>query len=158
MITEVSFADSSVSLPVEPANHPQISPTRQKNRHDDDSWIQRFTPRRKASVWSKVNREKALALIENGRMSQAGFEAINLAKDNGRWDSAYDSSVSSTVPGDLQSALDRNALAKAFFGTLNRVNRYAVLFRIQTARNPAARQKRIAGFVEMLERNEKLYP
>ncbi|MDQ6704377.1 MAG: YdeI/OmpD-associated family protein [Acidobacteriota bacterium] len=130
----------------------------QKNRHNEDSWIQRFTPRGKTSIWSKVNREKALALIKDGRMSPAGFEAIELAKNNGRWDAAYESSASATVPADLQSALDRNARAKAFFATLNKLNRYAVLFRIQTARTPAAREKRIAEFVEMLARNEKLYP
>ncbi len=129
----------------------------QKNRRDEDSWIQRFTPRRKTSIWSKVNRDKALASIESGRMAPAGLEPIQLTKNNGRWDTAYDSS-SSSAPGDLQSALGRNPRARDFFSALDAGNRYAVLFRIQTTRTPVTRAKWIARLVEMLERNEKLHP
>lgn len=130
----------------------------QKNRYDENSWIQRFTPRRKTSVWSRINRDKALALIGSGRMNSAGLEAIQLAKDNGRWEAAYDSSTSATVPDDLRSALDRHPRANAFFAALDKANRYAVLFRIQTARTPATREKRIARLVEMLEGHKKLHP
>ncbi|MGI8991034.1 MAG: YdeI/OmpD-associated family protein [Bryobacteraceae bacterium] len=128
-----------------------------KKKHDEHSWIQRFTPRRKTSVWSKVNRAKALALIESGRMAPAGLESIQRARDNGRWDTAYDSSTSATVPVDLQAALDSNSRAKAFFAKLDKANRYAVLFRIQTARTPATRERWIARLVEMLEKDQKLH-
>jgi len=130
----------------------------QKESESVDTWLQKFTPRSKKSIWSKVNREKALALIKSGKMEPAGWKAIESAKEDGRWQAAYDSPSRSTVPADLQAALDRNAGAKAFFATLNRLNRYAILFRIQTAKKADTRAKRINQFVEMLEKKEKLYP
>lgn len=125
---------------------------------DDDSFIQRFTPRTAKSLWSKINRDKALSLIKNGRMRPGGVAAIEAAKGDGRWQAAYDSHRTSTVPQDLQEELDRNPKAKAFFATLNAQNRYAVLFRIQTAVKSETRKKRIAQFVEMLEQHRKLHP
>jgi uncharacterized protein YdeI (YjbR/CyaY-like superfamily) len=92
------------------------------------------------------------------KMKPAGLKEIERAKLDGRWDAAYDSSSKATVPDDFQSALDGNAQAKAFFGTLDSRNRYAVLFRIQTARKAETRAKRISQFVLMLERHEKVHP
>jgi uncharacterized protein YdeI (YjbR/CyaY-like superfamily) len=130
----------------------------QKKAHSDQFWLQKFTRRSDKSVWSKINRDKALALIEAGKMKPAGLQEVERAKLDGRWDAAYDSSSKATVPGDFQSALDGNAQAKAFFETLDRRNRYAVLFRIQTAKKAETRAKRISQFVQMLERHEKVHP
>jgi uncharacterized protein YdeI (YjbR/CyaY-like superfamily) len=125
---------------------------------DENAWVQKFTPRGKKSIWSKINCAKALALIEAGKMKPAGLAEIERAKNDGRWDAAYDSPRAASVPDDLQAALDRNARAKAFFATLNGQNRYAVLFRIQTAKKAETRARRIQQFVEMLARREKIYP
>jgi uncharacterized protein YdeI (YjbR/CyaY-like superfamily) len=130
----------------------------QKQAHDDQFWLQRFTRRSEKSVWSKINRDKALALVEAGKMKPAGLEEIERAKLDGRWDAAYDSSSKATVPSDFQSALEGNARAKAFFETLDSRNRYAILFRIQTAKKPETRARRISQFVLMLERQEKVHP
>lgn len=129
-----------------------------KKSYDETSWIQKFSPRRPKSMWSKINREKAQALIESGRMQPSGLRAIEAAQKDGRWDAAYDSQSNATVPEDFQAALDANAAAKSSFDTLNRVNRYAMLFRIHQAKRPETRAKRIQEFVAMLERNEKIYP
>jgi uncharacterized protein YdeI (YjbR/CyaY-like superfamily) len=130
----------------------------QAKSENETTYLQRFTPRTKKSVWSKLNREKALALIESGRMQPAGLTEIERANADGRWEAAYDAPSSSTVPPDLQEALDSNPRAKAFFSTLSGTNRYAILFRIQTARKAETRAKRVQKFTEMLERHEKLYP
>lgn len=130
----------------------------QKQRHSPQAWLQRFTPRGRKSVWSKINREKALALVKDGRMQAAGLKEIESAKKDGRWEQAYDSPHTATVPPDLQAALNKNARAKAFFATLESRNRYAILWRVQTAKKAETRAKRIALFVEMLERGEKLHP
>ena len=130
----------------------------QKQAHSDQFWLQKFTRRSDKSVWSKINRDKALALIKAKKMKPAGLKEIERAKLDGRWDAAYDSSSKATVPSDFQSALDGNARAKAFFGTLDSRNRYAVLFRIQTAKKAETRAKRISQFVLMLERQEKVHP
>jgi len=130
----------------------------QKKSFDDASWLQKFTPRGPNSGWSKINRAKALALIEQGRMRPSGLAAIERAKENGRWDAAYDSHSTAEPPSDFLAALDRSPEAKAFFATLNSQNRYAVLYRIQTAKKSETRQKRIAQFVLMLEKHEKLHP
>jgi uncharacterized protein YdeI (YjbR/CyaY-like superfamily) len=129
----------------------------QAKSYDADSYIQKFTPRRKRSVWSKRNREHAERLIRSGKMQPAGLAAIEAAKADGRWDRAYDSPAAATIPEDLQTALDRSPEAKAFFETLNSQNRYAILHRIQTAVKPETRARRIAKFVSMLERGEKLH-
>ena len=130
----------------------------QKRAHDSASWLQKFTPRGPRSIWSKVNREKALELIEQDRMQPAGFVAIERAKQNGQWDAAYESQSRATVPADFQTALEASPKAKAFFATLNSVNRYAILFRVQTAKKAQTRSRRIEQFIAMLERGEKIYP
>jgi uncharacterized protein YdeI (YjbR/CyaY-like superfamily) len=124
----------------------------------ETTWRQKFTPRSKKSIWSKINRQKVLALIESGKMKPAGLAEIERAKADGRWEAAYDSPSAATVPPDFQAALDGNARAKAFFATLTGSNRYAVLFRIQTAKKAETRAKRIQQFIEMLEKHEKLHP
>jgi uncharacterized protein YdeI (YjbR/CyaY-like superfamily) len=130
----------------------------QKKAHSDQFWLQKFTRRSAKSIWSKINRDKALALIKAKKMKPAGLQEIERAKLDGRWDAAYDSSGKATVPSDFQSALDANARAKAFFATLDSRNRYAVLFRLQTAKKAETRAKRISQFILMLERHEKVHP
>ena len=129
----------------------------QKRPESEQAWLQRFAPRSAKSVWSKINREKSLALIEQGRMKAAGLEAIESAKKNGRWESAYDSPKAAEVPDDLQAALDVNPGAREFFLSLDRANRYAILFRIQTVKKAATREAKIRQFVEMLERKERIH-
>lgn len=130
----------------------------QKGKGDDDTtWLQKFTPRSKRSIWSKINREKALALIEAGRMKPAGLREIERAKADGRWEAAYDGQRTATVPDDLAAALAKNAKARRMFETLNSVNRYAILFRIGNAKKPETRARRIEQFVEMLARGETLH-
>jgi len=130
----------------------------QKKRGDEASWLQKFTPRGAKSIWSKNNRAKALKFIEDGHMPVAGLAAIERAKADGRWEAAYDSQRTAVTPADFQKGLDQNPRARAFFATLNSQNRYAILFRIQTAKKVETRQKRIALFIDMLEKHEKLYP
>lgn len=130
----------------------------QKYTYDQGSWLQKFTPRRAKSIWSKVNREKVQALIESGRMQPQGLREVERAKQDGRWEAAYDPQSSSEVPADFQAELEQHPEAAAFFATLNKRNRYPILFRIQTAKKPETRAKRIAEFIAMLERHEKLYP
>lgn len=129
----------------------------QKNRFNDAAWLQKFTPRGAKSIWSKINRDKALALIAAGEMKAPGLAEVERAKRDGRWEAAYDSQSRATVPEDLAAALGANARAKAFFATLDAQNRYAVLFRIHTAKKAETRAKRIALFVDMLARNEKIH-
>jgi uncharacterized protein YdeI (YjbR/CyaY-like superfamily) len=130
----------------------------QKKSHDDSSWLQKFTPRGPRSIWSKINRQKAEELVRSGRMKPTGLEAVESAKRDGRWEAAYDSPGRATVPRDLQVALNESAAAKAFFATLDSRNRYAILFRVHTAKKAETRAKRIAQFVRMLEKGEKIYP
>ena len=130
----------------------------QKKSYDEATWLQKFTPRGHRSIWSKINREKAEELIRNGQMKPAGLQAIKRAKQNGRWEAAYDSPSQASVPDDFQAALDKNSTAKAFFAALNRQNRYAILFRLQTAKKAETRTKRIEQFIRMLAKHEKLYP
>ncbi len=130
----------------------------QKRPDSEQAWLQKFTPRGKKSIWSKINREKALALIESGQMQAAGLREIERAKQDGRWVAAYDSARTAVVPADLQAALNRNARAREFFATLNGANRYAVLFRIQTAKKAETRARKIEQLVAMLERGEKIHP
>jgi uncharacterized protein YdeI (YjbR/CyaY-like superfamily) len=130
----------------------------QKKSDSEHTWLQKCTPRGKKSIWSKINRQKALTLIKSGRMKPAGLREIERAKKDGRWRAAYDSQSRATAPSDFQAALDRNTRAKAFFATLKGRNRYAVLFRIQTAKKAETRAKRIQQFVKMLEENQTIYP
>ena len=126
-------------------------------RVDDDYYMQRFTPRRAKSKWSKINRDKVEALIAAGKMTPAGLKEIERAKADGRWDAAYDSPSSMTVPDDLEIALEKNRKAKAFFETLNSTNRYAILYQIQDAKKPETRARRIAKFVDILNEGRTLY-
>jgi uncharacterized protein YdeI (YjbR/CyaY-like superfamily) len=130
----------------------------QKRAFDERFFLQRFTPRRRDSRWSKVNREKATALIAAGRMRPAGLAQVEAAKANGRWEAAYDGASTATVPDDLQAALDANPAAAGFFATLKGSNRYAVLYRVQDAKRPETRARRIAQFVEMLAEGRTLHP
>lgn len=121
------------------------------------AWLQRFTPRRPRSIWSRINREKALALIASGQMKPAGLEEVERAKRDGRWDAAYESPKSATMPPDFQKELNRRPKAKAFFRTLSRTNSYAILWRIQTAKKQETRERRIRTFLEMLEKGETIH-
>jgi uncharacterized protein YdeI (YjbR/CyaY-like superfamily) len=130
----------------------------QKGSFDDTYWLQKFTPRTPRSKWSKVNRDKVTVLIKEKRMKPAGLAAVDLAKADGRWDAAYDSQSKASVPEDLQKEFDRNPAAAAFFATLDSANRYAVLYRVQEAKKPETRARRIEKLVAMLERGEKIHP
>jgi uncharacterized protein YdeI (YjbR/CyaY-like superfamily) len=129
----------------------------QKGSFDGEYFLQKFTPRRPKSMWSKINVGKAERLIKSRKMKPAGLKAVEAAKKDGRWDKAYDSQTYMTVPKDFQVALNKNKKAKALFETLNKVNRYAILFRIHNAKKAETRERRIKQFVEMLERDEKIY-
>ena len=130
----------------------------QLKAEDDKHFLRRFTPRTARSTWSKINRDKALKLIDEGRMQPAGIVEVERARADGRWDAAYDAQSAAVVPPDLQAALNTNRMAKAFFAKLDAHNRYAVLFRIQGAKRPQTRASRIALFVDMLAKGEKIYP
>ena len=125
---------------------------------DDMHYLQRFTPRRKRSVWSKINRTKAEALIAAGAMEPAGLAEVERAKADGRWARAYDSPRTAIVPDDLRAALDADPEANRFFEALDGNNRYAILHRIQDATRPETRARRIAKFVEMCRRGETVHP
>ncbi|HET9050127.1 MAG TPA: YdeI/OmpD-associated family protein [Candidatus Dormibacteraeota bacterium] len=130
----------------------------QKDSHDAAFWLQRFTPRRRASRWSRVNTERAEALIQAGRMRPAGLREVETAKADGRWQAAYHSQSTATVPADLGVALEANPRAAAFFATLDRGNRYAILYRVADAKRPETRARRIATLVAMLADDNKLHP
>ena len=130
-----------------------------QSRRIDDTWyVQKFTPRGARSLWSKINCAKATALIAAGKMKPAGLAEVDRARQDGRWARAYDSPSVATVPDDLAAALTRNARASAFFAGLDSRNRYAILHRVQTAVKPETRARRIAQFVKMMARRDKLYP
>ena len=129
----------------------------QKKGFDDKYWLQKFTPRGPKSIWSKINTVKAEKLIASGEMKLSGLKTIEAAKQDVRWDAAYESQKNISIPEDFQVALDKNKKAKAFFATMKSSERYSFLFRIHTAKKPETRAKRIQQFVEMLERNEKIH-
>lgn len=130
----------------------------QKAALDGGYWLQKFTPRRPKSIWSRVNRDKATMLIAEGRMHPAGLRHVDLAKRDGRWESAYHSQRTMTIPDDFQGALDAHPSARDFFGTLDSANRYAILFRIAQAKRSETRAARIERFIEMLAKGEKIHP
>jgi uncharacterized protein YdeI (YjbR/CyaY-like superfamily) len=130
----------------------------QKGALDDEYWLQRFTPRKPGSRWSKINTEKAAELIAAGRMRPAGMREVELAREDGRWDAAYAGQRSMAVPEDLERELAGNEAARAFFATLSSVNRYAILYRIADAKRPETRARRIAKYVAMLAAHETIYP
>jgi uncharacterized protein YdeI (YjbR/CyaY-like superfamily) len=130
----------------------------QKRKFNDEWWLQRFTPRTAKSPWSKINCTKAEALIAAGTMETPGFAEVERAKRDGRWERAYDGSRSSEVPADLAAAFARNARARKFFDTLDSANRYAILYRVQTAKKPETRAERITRFVALCARHETIHP
>jgi uncharacterized protein YdeI (YjbR/CyaY-like superfamily) len=125
---------------------------------DDDYWLKRFTPRKDGSRWSKINTQKAEALIAAGRMQPAGLAEIERARADGRWAAAYAGPRSIAVPDDLAAALGANAAAAEFFATLSSLNRYAILYRIGTVKRPETRARKIAQYVEMLAEHKTLHP
>jgi uncharacterized protein YdeI (YjbR/CyaY-like superfamily) len=129
-----------------------------RNKLDDDFFLQRFTPRRKRSTWSKVNVAKVEALTAAGRMRPAGLAEVERAKADGRWDAAYEGQRTMPVPDDLRRELDARPGAAAFFATLSSQNRYAILFRLHDAKRPETRARRLEKFVAMLEAGETIHP
>jgi uncharacterized protein YdeI (YjbR/CyaY-like superfamily) len=125
---------------------------------DDTAYVQRFTPRGPRSKWSKVNRDRVERLTAAGKMRPQGLAEVERAKADGRWDAAYDSPKTATVPDDLAAALAANPAAKAAFDTIDGSNRYGILYRIQDAKQPATRARRIEQLVAMLARGETLHP
>lgn len=129
----------------------------QLKKFDDISYLHKFTPRGTKSVWSKVNREHVERLEKEGRMRLAGHAAVAAAKKDGRWDKAYDSPSKMEIPADFLKALAKDKKAKIFFDTLNQANRYSIAWRLQTAKKPETRQKRMDAIIAMLNRKEKLH-
>jgi|SRR5438270_2319390 len=129
----------------------------QLDKYDDAFWLIRFTPRKARSKWSQVNRARAEELIEVGRMRPNGLAQIEAARADGRWDAAYAPASKAQVPHDFQAALDRSPKAADFFATLTGANRYAILYRIQTVKKAETRARKIAGFIDMLERHETVH-
>lgn len=125
---------------------------------DARHFLQRFTPRRSRSRWSKINREKSEELIAQDRMRPAGLVEVERAKADGRWAAAYAGQKSSTVPDDLQRELDARPDAKAFFASLSSQNRYAIVYRLNDAKRPETRARRLAKFIAMLEAGETIHP
>ncbi len=130
----------------------------QLDTFDADWWLVRFTPRKPSSNWSEKNRKRALDLIKAGRMREAGKRQIELAKKDGRWGAAYPAQSKATVPRDLEDALSRNKKAQKFFDALDSRNRYAILYRVHTAKTPELRARRIEAFIAMLVRGETIHP
>ena len=130
----------------------------QKKTFDEKYYLQRFTPRRPKSIWSQANVKKVSQLIESGRMKPAGLAEVEQARADGRWQAAYAPQSADEVPADLQAALDAHPQAQAFFDQLNKVNRYAFCFRVQTAKKPETRRARIEKFITMMEKGESFYP
>jgi uncharacterized protein YdeI (YjbR/CyaY-like superfamily) len=128
-----------------------------RNALDDRFFLQRFGPRRARSRWSQINREKAEALIAQGRMRPAGLAEVERAKADGRWDAAYAGQRAMGVPDDLQRELDARPQAAAFFAGLSSQNRYAILYRLHDAKRPETRARRLAKFVAMLEAGQTIY-
>lgn len=129
----------------------------QLNKYDASSYIQKFTSRRDGSIWSKRNTEKAERLIQEGRMKKAGMDQVELAKADGRWQQAYDSSTNMKVPDDFLEQLSKNKKAKAFFDGLNKANQYAIAWRLQTAKKPETREKRLKAILDMMREGKKFH-
>jgi uncharacterized protein YdeI (YjbR/CyaY-like superfamily) len=129
----------------------------QKGAIDECHWRQRFTPRGPRSRWSKRNRGRAEELIAAGEMAPAGLREVEAARADGRWEAAYDSPATAGVPADLQAALDADPAARDFFAGLDRANRYAILYRLQEARRPETRARRLEKFVAMLREGRRIH-
>lgn len=130
----------------------------QKKAFDELSWVQKFTPRRAKSGWSKRNTEHVERLIKAGQMTRAGLEVVEAAKADGRWQAAYDSQRNAAPPEDFLKALAKDKKAKAFFATLNKANIYSIVYRLQTAKTPETREKRMKMILDMLSCGEKFHP
>jgi uncharacterized protein YdeI (YjbR/CyaY-like superfamily) len=129
----------------------------QKRGLDEKYFLQRFTPRRPRGKWSQINRAKAEQLIAADAMRPAGLAEVEAAKADGRWDAAYAGQRAATVPDDLRQELDRSQAAREFFESLDAANRYAILYRLQEAKKPETRERRLRKFIAMLERGEKIH-
>jgi uncharacterized protein YdeI (YjbR/CyaY-like superfamily) len=129
----------------------------QKKTYDAESWLQKFTPRRPKSIWSKKNQEHVERLSKSGMMKAAGIAEVEAAKADGRWEQAYESSSNLTVPPDFLNELAKNKKAEAFFKTLNKTNIYSIVWRLQTAKKPETRNKRMKTILEMLKKGEKFH-
>lgn len=129
----------------------------QKRGLDGKFFLQRFTPRRPRGRWSRINRDKVEELLVAGTMRPAGLAEVEAAKADGRWEAAYEGQRTAKVPPDLQRQLDRNEAAREFFATLDSANRYAILYRLDEAKKPETRERRLRKFVDMLERGEKIH-
>jgi len=129
----------------------------QLNKYDDESWLQKFTPRRPKSLWSKKNAERAEKLIKLGKMKPSGMKEIDAAKADGRWEKAYDSPANMKIPEDFMKRLTKDKKAFKFFQSLNRTNLYAIAWRLQTAKKPETREKRITQIIEMFSKGEKFH-
>ena len=130
----------------------------QKQPQDEQSWLQKFTPRRPKSGWSKINTQHVERLVKTGQMTDAGLRAVEAAKADGRWQAAYDSPRNAAPPDDFLKALDKDKRAKAFFETLNKANIYSIVYRLQTTKKPETREKRMRMILAMLARGEKFHP
>ena len=130
----------------------------QKKPFDKDSWLQKFTPRRPKSGWSKINTQHAVRLIQTEAMTPAGIEAVEAAKADGRWEAAYASSRSAVPPEDFLQELRKNEKAEAFFKTLDKANVYAIVYRLQTAKKPETRAKRMKTILAMMEQGKAFHP
>ncbi len=128
----------------------------QSKSYDEKSWLQKYTPRRARSMWSKRNRENVGRLIKEGRMQPAGLAEIERAKQDGRWDAAYDSPATMTIPEDFKKAVEKSKKAQATFDTLSKSSLYAIAWRLQTAKKPETRERRFKVLLEMLEKGEKI--
>jgi uncharacterized protein YdeI (YjbR/CyaY-like superfamily) len=129
----------------------------QLKKHDEESWLRRFTPRRSKSIWSKRNRELVEQLAAAGKMKPSGLKEIAAAKADGRWDRAYDSPSKMTLPADFLRELTKNKHAQLFFRTLNKANRYAIAWRLQTAKKPETRNKRMKTILAMLAKGQAFH-
>jgi uncharacterized protein YdeI (YjbR/CyaY-like superfamily) len=129
----------------------------QLKKYDDKSWLQKFTPRRPKSIWSKRNADRAVELIKLKKMESAGQKEIDSAKEDGRWDKAYDSPGKMRIPDDFIREISKNKKAFKFYKTLNRANLYSIAWRLQTAKKPETRAKRMDKIIDMLSRGEKFH-
>jgi uncharacterized protein YdeI (YjbR/CyaY-like superfamily) len=129
----------------------------QKRGLDEKFFLQRFTPRRPRGRWSQINRKKVEALIEAGSMRPAGMAEVEAARADGRWEAAYEGQRTAKVPDDLQRELDANPAAREFFAGLDSANRYAIVYRLNDAKRPQTRERRLRKFIAMLERGEKIH-
>lgn len=129
----------------------------QKLKFDNEAWLQKFCARKPKSIWSKINIGHIERLTKENRMRAAGFKAVEMAKENGNWDKAYDSAKNMSIPADFLKALSKNKKAEAFFKTLNKTNLFAIGFRLQTAKKQETREKRMTEILAMLAKAEKFH-